>query len=75
MKRKSVVSGALVVSVASAALMAVASLEMTPVTHTETVFRGTNRNLTEKFVKNARIALADSCRAKKGELVLVLTDK
>ena len=74
-KKMVVVRCALVASVMSASSLAVASLEMTPVTHEEKIFRGTNRNLTQKFIKNATIALRDSCRGKKGETVLVLTDK
>lgn len=39
------------------------------------VFLGVNRNLSEKIVKNAKIALKDACRGKPGESVLVLVDK
>ena len=39
------------------------------------VFMGVNRNLSEKIVRNAKIALRDSCRAKPGESVVVLVDK
>ena len=38
-------------------------------------FLGVNRNLSAKIIKNAKIALRDSCQGKPGESVLVLTDK
>ena len=38
-------------------------------------FMGINRNLSDKFVHNAKIALKDACLGKPGESVLVLVDK
>ena len=38
-------------------------------------FMGINRNLSDKFVYNAKIALKDACLGKPGESVLVLVDK
>ena len=62
-------------SVAVATVLAGVSAEPTAGTNGKRTFMGVNRNLSEKIVRNAKIALEASCQGKPGESVLVLVDK
>lgn len=59
---------------AFAVVLTVSSAELTK-TPDDKAFRGVNRNLSRKFVNNAKIALEVACQGKPGESVLVLVDK
>ena len=70
MKRNAFVS----MTMAAAALTVVAA-EPLKIPTGKLNYMGVNRNLSEKIVENAKIALKDACLGKPGESVLVLVDK
>ena len=70
MKRNAFVS----MTMAAAALTVVAA-EPLKIPTGKLNYMGVNRNLSEKIVENAKIALRDACLGKPGESVVVLVDK
>lgn len=65
----------MIVLAMSAISLSAVSVEPTVAASGKRQYMGVNRNLSEKIVENAKIALRDSCRAKPGESVVVLVDK